>query len=83
MGFTAREGSLPSSGTRFPLGRHCALWEEPYFDGGLGVRQYHVAPDGRFLMIRQGAATDEATAAPEIILVQNWFEELKRLVPVP
>ncbi len=61
------------------------LWEEPYFtqDVGTGVRQYHVAPDGRFLMIRQGsAATDDASAPPEIILVQNWFNELQRLVPV-
>ncbi len=61
------------------------LWEERYFDQpvGRGVRQYHVAPDGRFLMIRQGAATDDATASPELILVLNWFEELKRLVPTP
>ena len=59
------------------------LWEERYYGGvfGTGERQYDVAPDGRFLMIRQGAATDDATAAPEIIFVQNWFEELQRLVP--
>ncbi len=58
------------------------LWEEPYFDAA--VHQYHVAPDGRFLLIRQGsAATDDATAAPEVILIQNWFEELQRLVPTP
>ncbi len=63
------------------------LWEEPYFDllpFGSRPRQYHVAPDGRFLMIKQGSApTDDATAAPEIILVQNWFDELQRLVPTP
>ncbi len=60
------------------------LWEGPYFDLGFGTspRQYHVAPDGRFLMIRQGAATDEATAAPELVVVLNWFEELKARVPV-
>jgi eukaryotic-like serine/threonine-protein kinase len=40
-------------------------------------RQYDVAPDGRrFLMI-----SDAAPAAPRIVIVQNWFEELKRLVP--
>ena len=27
-------------------------------------------------MIKEGASTDQS-----IILVQNWFEELKRLVP--
>ncbi len=48
------------------------------------MRQYHVAPDGRFLMIKQGsAATDDAPAAPELVLVQNWFDELQRLVPTP
>ena len=60
------------------------LWEEPYYDTGFGSpRQYHVAPDGRFLMIRLGATTDDATASPELILVQNWFDELQRLVPTP
>ena len=56
------------------------LWEEPYETGG--VRQYHVTPDGRFLMIRQGAVTDDDTALPELVVVVNWFEELKARVPV-
>ncbi len=45
-------------------------------------RTYDVSADGqRFLMIKQG--TSEQTAAPpQIIVVQNWVEELKRLVPV-
>jgi len=34
-----------------------------------------VGPDGRFLMV-------EGARAPEIYVVSNWFEELKRLVPV-
>ena len=42
-------------------------------------RTYDVSPDGRrFLMIKQAA--NEATA-PQIIVVQHWLEELKRLVP--
>ena len=46
-------------------------------------RLYDMAPDGqRFLMIKEGVATESGTP-PQIILVQNWFEELKRLVPVP
>ena len=40
-----------------------------------------MSPDGqRFLGITEGG-TDEATQ-PQIIVVQNWFEELRRLVPV-
>ena len=49
----------------------------------IGSRQYDVARDGRrFLMIKQDSATNE-TSAQEIILVQNWFTELQRLVPTP
>jgi hypothetical protein len=43
------------------------------------MRPYDVAPDGRFIIIR--APESETAGAPNLILVQNWFEELKRLVP--
>ncbi len=44
-----------------------------------------VSPDGqRFLMLKTGTATDDtALPAAQIILVQNWFDELQRLVPSP
>ena len=46
-------------------------------------RQFDVAPDGqRFLMLKRVAATDGGGAA-EIVLVQNWLDELQRLVPSP
>ena len=43
-------------------------------------RSYDVSPDGqRFLLIKDSA---DGTAAPaSLIVVQNWTEELKRLVP--
>ena len=45
-------------------------------------RSYDVAPDGqRFLMIKEGTGTDDDSPAPQIIVVQNWLEELRRLVP--
>ena len=46
---------------------------------------FDIAPDGeRFLMRKPGSArvTDDA-AEPDLVVVQNWFEELKRLVPIP
>ena len=46
---------------------------------GLGL--YDIAPDGRFLIIRSGQAEVGGGTASNMILVQNWFEELKRLVP--
>jgi eukaryotic-like serine/threonine-protein kinase len=50
------------------------------FEGGFvpgSARSFDVGPDGRFLMIE---ANDTATSA-SIVVVQNWFEELKRLAP--
>jgi serine/threonine-protein kinase len=54
-----------------------------YIGGGAqgGGRTYDVSPDGsRFLMVKAGSA-DQAPAS--LVVVLNWFEELKRLVPVP
>ena len=45
-------------------------------------RAYDIAPDGqRFLMIKQGSGADQAAAPRSLIVVLNWTEELKRLVP--
>ena len=32
-------------------------------------------------MVKEAGAADGAEGPAQIILVQNWFEELKRLVP--
>jgi serine/threonine-protein kinase len=58
------------------------LVKEGYFtiQGGFPARSFDVAPDGqRFLMIKQSG--DASIAPPNIIVVQHWVEELKRLVP--
>jgi len=47
-----------------------------------GAQPYDVAADGRFLIIKRGQAEAGADAEPQIVIVQNWTEELKRLVPV-
>jgi serine/threonine-protein kinase len=41
--------------------------------------KYDLLPDGRFLMIRG----PDPTGTREIVLVQNWFDELGRVAPVP
>ena len=49
-----------------------------------GPRQFDVAPDGRFLMKRPGDGTAAEVEAPnQVVLVQNWAEELAARVPVP
>jgi hypothetical protein len=47
-----------------------------------GSRSYDIGPDGRFLIIGSDQAEIAGGTAPQIVVVQNWFEELKRLVPV-
>ena len=48
-------------------------------------RAWDLAPDGqRFLLIKQGTASGETSAPPpQIVIVQNWIEEVKERVPVP
>ncbi|HEY6415965.1 MAG TPA: hypothetical protein VIX41_06995 [Acidimicrobiales bacterium] len=70
----------------FRVGRPAALVEGRYYAGAGGGaapgRTYDVSPDGqRFLMVKEGAGADQAAAPPSIVVVQNWHEELKRLVP--
>jgi len=47
-----------------------------YQSDASGRREVYV-PDGRFVMIRHSDPKDP-TIGREIIVVQNWFEELKR-----
>lgn len=61
----------------FRAGTPQVLFRGPYAAAG-GDRTFDVAPDGRFLLIR----SDEAASGRQLNLVTNWFEELKRLVPV-
>jgi hypothetical protein len=56
----------------------------PYYLPGMPTytRQWDRAPDGRFLVITPGASAAGADAVrPQIVVVLNWHEELKRLVP--
>jgi serine/threonine-protein kinase len=59
------------------------LFDGNYIVAPNGVRQYHVAPDGRFLMMRDATSTATNDTFAQVVLVQNWFEELKERVPVP
>jgi serine/threonine-protein kinase len=50
------------------------------YDRG-GVRNYDLGADGeRFLMRRRGASP-EATQQARVVIVQNWVDELERVVP--
>jgi serine/threonine-protein kinase len=46
-------------------------------------RPYDVSPDGqRFLMIKEDAVSGSNPTSGRIVVVLNWFEELKRLSPI-
>ena len=82
--FYLHEGRLfvapVTTGATFTPGNPEMLFEGA-FDGVAG-RTYDVSPDGeRFLIIKQADATSEMATAPRVIIVENWFEELQRLVP--
>jgi eukaryotic-like serine/threonine-protein kinase len=67
-------------GHAFIHGNAAVVVDHPYFrsSGTRPRRSYDVSSDGRFLMIKDVVAS---TTAPQLVVVQNFFEELKRLVP--
>ena len=69
------------SGTTFVAGRPRVLFETGMLRQTAGIRPYDITADGRFVIIHSGEAQAAAGTASDMILVQNWFEELKRLVP--
>jgi Tol biopolymer transport system component len=75
--------SIPiAAGSTFAPGRPARLLEGGRYIGGGASgsgRTYDVSPDGsRFLMIR-----DDNQQTGSLVVVLNWFEELKRLAPIP
>jgi hypothetical protein len=57
----------------------CTLFEggfRPYFTDTQPT--YDVSPAGRFLMIEP----NESSSPPTLVVVKNWFEELRQRVPV-
>ena len=56
------------------------LFEGAYlFDAG--PTHYDVARDGRLLMVKPVAADGDG-APRQLVVVQNWFEDLRRLAPL-
>ncbi len=70
------------SGSNLRVGVAETLFDVGTYFGEGSSRPWDVSSDGqRLLMIKQpSSATTDGEL--EIILVQNWTEELKRLVPV-
>ena len=68
----------------FRAGTPTVMFELPtfYSSGGRIGRQWDIAPDGeRFLVMNPGEVAAGERSPSRIVVVLNWFEELKRLVP--
>ena len=70
------------SGKDFTYGRPAALFKgSSYYLGGgptpLNGRTYDVAPDGRFLLIKD-PPNGPGTTAPTIVVVEHWLDEVKK-----
>jgi hypothetical protein len=64
----------------FAMSKPRLLFEKPGYGSGNPIRAYDLSLDSkRFLMVK--LEQRKPTPVTEMILVQNWFEELKRLVP--
>ena len=63
------------------IGTPRVLFDFPILPIRGGPRPYDITPDGRFVIIQRDPPDATRTGASNMILIQNWFEELKRLVP--
>ncbi len=64
----------------FTIGKPRLLFEKPGYALGQPIRGYDLAlDDERFLMVKLDQR--KPTPVTEMMLVQNWFEELRRLLP--
>jgi hypothetical protein len=64
----------------FSAGTPRMLFEGPFRMDGGSFRNYDVTPDGqRFVMVRE--VEQPPARVSQVVLVQNWIEELKARVP--
>ena len=67
------------TGSELKAGTPRVLFNGQFFgDAASAGLKYDLDSDGRFVMIQE----DEESPKAEVYVVLNWFEELKRLVPV-
>ena len=64
----------------FKAGTPEPVFENAYLETGWG-RSYDVAPDGRRFLLTFRKEPRPTLPPAQMVLVQHWFEELKRLMP--
>jgi hypothetical protein len=69
---------IQTSGSHFSSGRPAKVFDTKYSGD---FYSYDVTPDElRFLMMKESTAGDQSHP-PSIVVVLNWFEELRQRVP--
>ena len=63
--------------SQFEASKPRALFETPYDEAGAANSNYDTTADGGFVMVRSAQEWEAA----RLIVVTNWFEELKRHAP--
>jgi hypothetical protein len=55
------------------------------YSSGSALREFDLAPHGELFirLKRETVAMDAGAPVTQIVLVQHWFDELRRLVPIP
>jgi len=65
----------------FPAGKPLLLFEQPGFRRGGPIPNWDVRPNGKgFIMVKLNQRIFPPVT--EMMVIQNWFEELKRLCSV-
>ena len=73
--------TIRANDSALAAGKPVTILKQSYFVGGTNYgRPYDVSPDGRFLMIKDMEKAGEAPPSPRVVVVQNWIEEVTRLV---
>jgi serine/threonine-protein kinase len=72
---------VSTSGPTFSAGKPATVFDTKYVESNPS-RHYDVSADGqRFLMIKDSAAGNATATPASMVVVLNWFEELKQRVP--
>ncbi len=77
--------TVDAAGATLVAGKPAAILPPNYVVNAPGTtygREYDVAADGRFLMIKNDGPRDAQPAGSRLIVIHNWSEELRRVVPV-
>ena len=67
----------------FTFGNPVPIPIDGIFGSGAGaVRDFDVTPDGKFIVVKGAAQFSQTTGPLQVLVVLNWFSELRQRIPV-